>query len=203
VARQFHLPEEQLRNRLTAIRREAARPQSPKLREGAAATSPNPNANTSATEAAKRLRPADLPAWERELLELLLLEPSFLSRINHVVRPEAITSEAVGRIFTLCCQLARDGRSCAFADLLAALDDPDLQGLLVGLDESCANKATADRERWLADLLHTYRRRGEEAQRRRVLAAARGDASDAEQLLAQFCEQSKSKHLSDYERRKK
>jgi hypothetical protein len=35
------------------------------------------------------------------------------------------------------------------------------------------------------------------------LVAARKDTTDAEQLLARFCDQSKSKHLTDYERRKK
>jgi hypothetical protein len=55
----------------------------------------------------------------------------------------------------------------------------------------------------LADLLETCRRRTEEAKQRDQLAAARENANQAEQLLAQFCDQSKSKHLSDYERRKK
>jgi hypothetical protein len=95
------------------------------------------------------------------------------------------------------------GKSYAFDEMLTELDDSSLKSLLVGLDESCASKASADRERWLADLLHTHRRRSEEAQQRRALAAARDDASEAEQLLASFCEQSKSKHRSEYERRKK
>ncbi len=47
------------------------------------------------------------------------------------------------------------------------------------------------------------RRSGEETTRRADLAAARQSDASAEQLLAQFCEQAKSKHLNDYERRKK
>ncbi len=66
------------------------------------------------------------------------------------------------------------------------------------------SKPSADRERWLADLLETYQRRQDESQRRASASPRPAKTpSDAEQLLAQFCEQSKSKHLSDYERRKK
>ena len=78
-----------------------------------------------------------------------------------------------------------------------------MKSLLVQLDESCALKATADRERWLADLLETHRRRDEEKDRRTYLAAARQSSDNAEQLLAEFCEQAKQKHLNDFERRKK
>jgi hypothetical protein len=82
-------------------------------------------------------------------------------------------------------------------------DDAGLKNLLVSLDESSATKASADRERWLADLLETDRRKTDETQRRRLLAAARQNESEAEQLLTQFCEQTKSKHRNDYERRKR
>jgi DNA primase len=203
IARQFHLPEEQLRNRLSAVRREAARPRSPKPQVGFPPASHENVAAASAPSASRAVRPADLPAWDREVLELLLLEPAFITRICEFIAPRAFTSEAARRIFAVCCQLERESKSCTFNEVLAALDDPSLKSLLVGLDEACANKASADRERWLADLLHTHRRRSDQAEHRRVLAAAREDASGAEQLLAQFCEQSKSKHRSEYERRKK
>jgi hypothetical protein len=202
IARQFHLPEEQLRSRLSAVRREAARPRTSKPRD-AAAVRRDSVAKTPAAEPPKPLRAGDLPAWERGLLELLMLEPALIARVVDVVAPDAFASASARKIFTVCCDLTHNGQSCDFGDVLAALDDPNLKSLLVSLDESCAEKASADRERWLADLLHTHRRRGEEVEQRRVLAAARDDASEAEQLLANFCEQAKSKHRSDYERRKK
>jgi hypothetical protein len=87
--------------------------------------------------------------------------------------------------------------------LLAEFDHPEVKNLLVQLDESCQTKAAADRERWLADILESYGRRGEETAQRKLLAAARQDGDNAEQLLAQFCERTKPKHLSEYERRKK
>jgi DNA primase len=202
IARQLHLPEEQLRNRLVAVRREAARPRASKPRSGAGEMRDSV-AKTQAIQGVVPPRLSDLSAWDRDLLELLLLEPTFIARISSVVTPAALASEPARRIFAVYCQLARDDKPCAFGDVLAALDDPNLKSLLVGLDESCAKKASADRERWLGDLLHTRRRRSEEVEHRRVLAAAREDASEAEQLLAQFCEQSKSRHHSEYERRKR
>ena len=125
------------------------------------------------------------------------------SRSNTRLSPAAISSDSARRIYAACCRLAEDGWQDDFGRLLAEFDEPEMKNLLVQLDESCATKASADRERWLADLLETHRRRGEQTEQRAHLAAAREDASEAEQLLAQFCEQSKSKHLSDYERRKK
>jgi hypothetical protein len=144
-----------------------------------------------------------LPAWERELLELVLLDPSLLARLSEAVEPAAIATPAVRQIYVACCRLAEDGWHDDFGRLLAEFDDPAMKNLLVQLDESCVSKASADRERWLADLVAAQRRRGEKTQDRARLAAAREDAGEAEQLLAQFCEQTKSKHLNDYERRKK
>ena len=64
-------------------------------------------------------------------------------------------------------------------------------------------KAKADRDRWLADLVDTHHRRHDAVARRRTLAAAQQNTGDAEQLLAQFLEQAKTKHRTEYERRKK
>jgi hypothetical protein len=148
-------------------------------------------------------RPADLPAWDRSLLELVLLDPSIVSRLRPMIEPPAVISDAGRRIYAACCRLVEDGWQDDFGRLLAEFDDPGMKNLLVQLDESCQTKTAADRERWLADVIESYRRRSEETADRKRLAAARQDGDNAEQLLAQFCEQSKSKHLSEYERRKK
>jgi DNA primase len=212
IARRFHLPEEQLRSRLGALRRDARSRQTTKVSgvrfqvSGASGSLPDPR---NPIEDSPRRTPdtcarlADLPAWDRDLLELLILEPHFINRIAEVVEPTALASPAARLIYETCCRLVGSGKPCEFNRLMIEFDDPGLKNLLVSLDESCAIKESADRERWLADLLETHRRRQDESQRRLALAAARENASDAEQLLARFCEQSKSKHLNDYERRKK
>jgi DNA primase len=205
IARKFHLPEEQLRSRLGALRREARTRQSTKVSGVRFQVSEDRNQTTDTRHPTPDTWPriADLPAWERDLLELLLLQPHFINRIVEVVEPTTLISPAARLIFETCCRLVESGQPCDFNRLMAEFDDAGLKNFLVSLDESCAIKESADRERWLADLLETYRRRQDESQRRLALAAARENASDAEQLLARFCEQSKSKHLTDYERRKK
>jgi DNA primase len=191
VARKFHMPEEKLRSRLTALRQERRRKP---------VTSPNISLEESASNAP---RLADLPAWDRDLLELVLLDPAIVRRIVVAIEPSAISSTAASRIFAACYRLVEDGWQNDFGRLLAEFDDPGMKNLLVQLDESSATKTTADRERWLADLMETDRRRREETEHRARLAAARQDGDEAEQLLAKFCEQSKTKHLNEYERRKK
>jgi hypothetical protein len=133
----------------------------------------------------------------------VFLDPSLIARLRPTIEPATLTSDAGRRIYAACCRLVEDGWQNDFGRLLAEFDDPDMKNLLVQLDESCQSKVKADRDRWLADLLESHRRRGEETTDRKRLAAAREDASEAEQLLAQFCDQSKTKHLNDYERRKK
>lgn len=193
IARRFHLPEEKLRGRLAALRR--------------ASTARRPTTQRTTDESQTRAandipKLADLPAWDRGLLELLLIDPAIVSRLIGVIPPQAFSSLAAQRIFHAGCQLLT-GRTGDFGRLLAAFDEPDMKNLLVELDESSATKQSADRERWLADLLDTYRRRDEEQHSRTDLAVARQNSDHAEQILNQFITQSKSKHQSEYERRKK
>jgi DNA primase len=194
IARQFHLPEEKLRSRLNSLRREAtARPRS-QQRTGDERQRP---------VMSQPLRLADLLAWERGVLELLILDPTLVPRVSVGIVPQDFTSPAARRIYLACCRIAEETPEGDFGRLLAEFDEPEMKSLLVQLDESCASKGSADRERWLADLLESHRRRDEEKDRRTYLAAARQSSDNAEQLLAEFCEQSKPKHLNDYERRKK
>jgi DNA primase len=192
IARQFHLPEERLRSRLSALRREARRRGN--VPRGT-------NASVTLQSSSRRL--ADLPACDRDLLELVLLDPSYIGRLQSALEAAPILSPPARQIFDACRRLTEEDGGFDFGRLLAAFDDAELKSLLVQLDESSACKATADRERWLADLVDTHRRRRDESDRRRALAAAQQNTGDAEQLLAQFLEQSKTKHRAEYERRKK
>jgi DNA primase len=205
IARKFHLPEEQLRSRLTALRRESRSRVAAKVSGVRFQVSGGRTLNSDTRQPTPDIYPRldDLPACERDLLELLLLEPQFISSIAGVVEGAAVTCSPARFIYETCCRLADNGEACDFHRLMTEFDDENLKNLLVSLDESSVERASADRERWLADLLETFQRRHDESQRRLALAAARENSSDAEQLLARFCEQSKSKHLSEYERRKK
>jgi DNA primase len=194
IARRFHLPEEQLRTRLNAIRREAAvRPRGFQRSDD----------EEQVQRAEKPLKITDLTAWERGVLELMILDPTFIPRVKLSIAPEDFTSTPARRIFVGCCRVAEVSPEGDFARLLTAFDEPEMKSLLVQLDESCSLKGKADRERWLADLIETHRRRDEDRQHRAYLAAARQSADNAEQLLAEFCNQAKTKHQTEYERRKK
>ncbi len=193
IARRFHLPEESLRTRLNALRREAAsRPRNQRADDEDRVALPS-----------QPLRLTDLNAWDRGVLELIILDPTFIAHVTGRIQPADFDSAAARRIFIACCRLAEETPEGDFGRLLAVFDEPEMKSLLVQLDESCTLKAKADRQRWLADLLETHRRRGEEKERRSFLAAARQGVDNAEQLLAEFCNQAKSKHQIEYERRKK
>ena len=198
IARQFHLPEEKLRNRLTALRREA-RGRRPS--QNTVAGEAEGDANDSRDPAPTRI--ADLQKSDRDLLELVILDPTFVTRLACAIDPASISSPVARQIFDGCCRLAEQGLHEDFGRLMAAFDDPTIKNLLVELDESAAKKVNADRERWFADLLETMRRRGDES----VAAPPSPRPGKATpmptQLLAQFCKESKSKHRTEYERRKK
>jgi len=127
IARRFHLPEEKLRSRLTSMRQEARRRAST---AGAAVTDA-----TGKPPVATRL--ADMPKTDRDLLELVFLDPSIIKRLRPTIEPATMASEVGRRIYSVCCRLVADGWQDDFGRLLAEFDNPDIKSLLVQLDESC------------------------------------------------------------------
>jgi hypothetical protein len=191
IARTFHLPEEQLRSRLSALRR-ARRPQpAATQRDAAEQVPPSPH------------HPAMPSAWDRGLLELILLEPASLARMAGVVDAATFESDVARRIYETCVRLANSGGPIDFQRLSIEFDDAATKNLLVQLDESSQAKASADREQWLQDLLSSVERRRGELLRRQTFSATAHGGEDTEALLARFCQESRTKQLSEYERRKK
>jgi DNA primase len=200
ISRQFHLPEAALRGRLIAIRQEARgrRPSS------IAANEPGEAGDSYELPTNIPARAADLPTWDRELLELVILDPTYFARVADVVDAAEISSPAARRIFNGMLRLAEQGMHEDFGRLLAAYDEPAMKNLLVELDESAAKKSGADRDRWLGDLLDSYSRRGEKSLERTNLAAARQSADEeALQILTQSLQKSRPKHVGEYEKKKK
>lgn len=195
IAREFRLPEDQLRNRLTALR---------KARQSRPTQNRQADARRDEAESPAR-RPEPLAAWDRDLLALVLLDPSYLTRIEAATNRTKFSSAAAERIYNRCLELARDGEAIDFDRLLLEFDDAETKSTLVSLDEFCHDEERhrGDREMWIQDLLSSADRRQEEQQRRRLLAAAKSNQEDAESLLANFYEQARAKQLGEYERRKK
>jgi hypothetical protein len=192
IAREFRLPEDQLRNRLTALRK--ARQARPAQTRRDAAESPAP-----------ARKPEPLAAWDRDILALVLLEPSYITRIEATPNRPDFSSTAARRIYRRCLELAQNDEPIDFNRLLLEFDDPEAKSTLVSLDEFCQDEQRhrGDRELWIQDLLHSADRRREDEQRRHLLAAAKSDDDQAESLLASFYDQARRKQLSEYERRKK
>ncbi|MFO0790326.1 MAG: DNA primase [Pirellulales bacterium] len=197
IAREFHLSDAILRERLKAIRTAA------RNRPASRSAAREDDANSLGGRPAISVRIGDLATWDRDLLELIILDHTFILRLADVVPPTALSSPAAQRIFTTCIRMAEQGTAHDFGRLMAAFDEPEMKNLLVALDESAAMKTAADRDRWFAGLIETYHRQLEGQEKRTRLVAAREQDNDAEQLLTQFLQKSRQKHLSDYERKKK
>jgi hypothetical protein len=192
IARQFRLPEEQLRNRMVALRKARQSRPAPQRRD-------LPQTPAPAQPSTK------LTAWDRDLLSLALLDPSYLTRIEAAANRPKFSSPIAERIYRKCLELAAEHQPVTFDQLLLEFDDAATKSVLVSLDDFCQDEALhqGDREQWLQDLLSVGERRQGEELRRRTLAAAKTNQDDAEALLARFCEEARPKQLSQYERRKK
>ncbi len=140
--------------------------------------------------------PPKLDSWDRELLELLLLEPESVAAAADVVRPEQLASPAARRIFAVSASLAANGETPDFARLLLEFDDPGLKSLLVELDEAGRARGTNDAAGRLRELLESFRRRdGERAARAhaRALDSRELDAAAELEVLQKLIDQERSR----------
>jgi DNA primase len=167
VARQFRLPEEQLRTRLVALRRAAKPRQAAQRSPETAATPKHP------------VRIADLTACDRLLLEVILSEPQNIPRIASLVAAGDVESPFVRQVYLTCLRLSQAGQRADFQRLLAEFDDPALKSLLVDLDDSSSSKPAAEPERLLQDLLAAFQRRQQQSERRKALASSQRNDDQA------------------------
>ena len=191
VAREFRLPEEQLRTRLVALRRDARHRQ------------PATWAVSPAATPQQQIKLSDVPACERLLLELVLLEPGYLARIEPVIDAREIESPIARQIYGVCLQLARAGQTPDFHRLLVHFDDVQIKNLLVDLDESCAARPSAEPERTMQDLLAAFERRRREQEHRTALAEGRTDEQTALAELERLRQESRPDQLRLLEQRRK
>jgi DNA primase len=181
LSRQFAVPEELLRGRLSQLRRSAARKPS----------------------VPKQLAPAvpfEMPqfdSWEQELLELLVDDPSWVADVLAVVGVEQLPSEIARQIVEACRDLHEVEGEATFERLLGHFDEPERKALLVDLDERGRAKAMASRDERRVCLLEGWRRRHEQLARRLQVDAVRqrqmGD-DEALALLARVVEQERIRH---------
>ena len=192
LAASFRVPEKDVRDRLTALRR-AARHRA----EPFGAVQPAPPGANSADALASRRAGARIESFERELLEVLLRHPEHVAALASQIRPEHLPSESCRRIYQSCCRLSSLGQTPTFQRLMVEFDEPAIKSLLVELDESGLAKDIGEPETLLEELIKTYRRLQTSKQLPAVTGALRQtelDEGEKLTLLAQFVQQQRARH---------
>lgn len=173
LARQFQLPEGDLRGRLNELR---------------STQRPVNLSHTEATEIVQH-RATDLDRCERELLEILTQHPELAEKASMEIGVDEITNISARAIYVVYSRLAADGELPEFGRVMSAIDDPAIKSLLVELDERASAKAAHAMEDGFAQLsavLRVFRDRQEQPELRAKLAVLQDKRVDATEQLATF-----------------
>lgn len=186
LAEHFRLPEQLVRDRLTEVRRMVQRRQ-----EGAIARRrPGP-------ESSKEAKTARLDPLEREVLTLMIRFPHLVQHIQQEFPSEAIRHPWAQQIYWTSSELAEAGQSPNFHRLLLEFEEPELQNLLVELDEEGLTKDIQAPLSLLEDLKRSYFRRTTQVQAL-VRSPAPGPemtgSQDEQQWLQQLLERQRLRH---------
>jgi DNA primase len=177
LARQFGLPEQEMRSRLAELRRRSGRVPRPDLGDPRRADETAP----------PKVR--DVDPREAELLEILIIHPGLASQTVRQVEVGQLQSEAIKRIYLTICRLHDEGRTADFGNVLTALDDPRLKNIWVELDERAhakAETAQADAQTRLQGLIDDFRYATLTKDRPHKLAALEEKRLDDQQSLAEL-----------------
>ena len=188
TARHFQLPEANLRRRLAELRRAHSR-------RGLVATAKSSNVSTTPPS---QLSPAAWPQWERELLELILLDAQNLAVLAHEIEAVTVSTLIARRLYEQCLQLWQSHHTPLYEKLMVCIEDPEEKRVLVILDEQSRAKASSDMSLRLRDLITAHKE-----QQQATGSGDRPVAANADEELAQFVTQARPEHRSKYERRKK
>lgn len=183
LAREFRLPEEQLRARLRDLRRAGQRNE---------ALSRSAITADSAGEVAS----SKISAFEQELLELALTDAAHARKLGANILADELLSPLARGLYQLILEALKRGDRVDFQSLMLAVEDAATKSLLVALDESCQAKAGSDASQRLQDLLNRQLRRQEDAERQDGLAALRNENLDLdakEEILKQHFAQLRSR----------
>ncbi|MBL8890839.1 MAG: DNA primase [Planctomycetaceae bacterium] len=128
--------------------------------------------------------------WKRlEVLELLLLQPDFLELIVERVPLEWFSDRTSQSVYALYCGCYEDGVAADFAQISNRTDDPDLQNILVSLDELAQEKNTRSSvtvEDRLSTVLEWFYREEVKASQRQTRAQLEETTLNEDQELAQL-----------------
>lgn len=197
LAGSFRVPEQVVRERLTALRRAGQRREE---QRGASAAPQRPAPPTPAGArplSGPAAPPAMLDPWVRELLELVVRFPEHLAAIRGAVPQGTIAHVLGGRIYDTCCRLSDQGTRPGFDRLMLEFDEPELQNLLVELDEQGRAKGIDNPAALIEELRRSYQRRLSEQQRpAQAVELRRGRLDEGQELdlLRQSVRQVRARH---------
>jgi DNA primase len=185
LAASFRVPEQEVRDRLTALRRTGG--QRPAVARAGQINEIREETDLKAT----------LDPWQEEFLELLILCPECLPQAREEIQPEQLPSEVCRRVYRTACRLADAGEPPTFERLMLEFDEPALKSLLVDLDEKGRAKGMSNPETLLGDLIRSLRRRDDGRRQRMDAGALRDSQLDGQQqldLLRRIIQQERARH---------
>jgi len=173
---QRQLREDQVLGRLSrrfGLSREALRGRLLDLRSSRQAT-----ARGSAEPAPLPAPATRLPAWDREVIEVLVCVPEAAGLIVREVPPDDLETAEGRAVLEAARRLEAAGRPVALAGLLLAITDPELQSLLVAVDDSTAARGPVDPADRLQHLEDALRRRSAQRQAHASILALKSSRLD-------------------------
>ncbi|MFN9712891.1 MAG: DNA primase [Planctomycetota bacterium] len=143
LSRQFGIGQQEIKQRLDAIRAGAARRQ--QFREQLAATERN-SVSESGPATGDQVsgtppRYGELVPLELELFEIMVLHPDLAPIAIERVPPELLVSATSKCLFALYVELDLAGQALDFDNVLASTVDPHVQSVLVSVEEHASQKA--------------------------------------------------------------
>lgn len=180
MARKFHLRDDELRQRLKALRRSSTRLTRQSQEPEQANIEPTVDVDAA---------PAVLSRWEQEIFELVLSDSALVGPILDTIPETAMVSRPARWLYERCEELHKAQQPVTFDRLLAKATHERQQKLLIDLDESAGEKNNSDHDQRLQDLVEHYRKHHELQNRRADLAHLREgqlDSDQEEQLLSKY-----------------
>jgi aminopeptidase N len=133
-----------------------------------------------------------LPAWDREVIEVLVGVPDAAGLIVREVQSAELETQEGRAVLEAARRLHAEGREIALAGLLLEIHDPAVQSLLVAVDETSATRTPLDSQERVHHLEDALRRRSAQRQAHRsarTLKTSRLDPGSEAALLEQLVAQ--------------
>jgi len=143
LGRRFGVSESALTTRCDAIRGSRATPAgSPAAERSARGLDRGPGPSASPGDSADlALSARGLPDRDRELLEILVLDPALIGQLVDTLPSELVASQEARRIYEACAERWHATESLTFAQIMTDIEDADLKNVLVDVDETARRKA--------------------------------------------------------------